>query len=327
LEKPDWFAYTRSGKKPPDIPSHPERIYAKDGWAGWGDWLGTGTIGPLDYQFRPFKEARAFARGLRLKDEEEWFAYTRSGKKPADIPASPRRTYANDGWLGMGDWLDTGRVANQFRKYRPFKKARAFVHDLGLKSRAEWEAYCKSGKKPADIPAGPQQTYAKDGWAGWDDWLGTGRRRPGLGWRRFNGARAFVRSLGLKSRSQWHEYCQSGLKPADIPSNPNQVYATEGWRGMGDWLGTGTVATHLRQHRSFKKARALVRRLGLKSVSEWRDYCKSGEKPADIPAKPDSTYANDGWAGYYDWLGNGRVVRRSTSIQPGKQAVAEGVAF
>jgi hypothetical protein len=24
-------------------------------------------------------------------------------------------------------------------------------------------------------------------------------------------------------------------------SNPNQVYATEGWRGMNDWLGNGRV--------------------------------------------------------------------------------------
>jgi Integrase repeat unit len=233
---PEWFAYTRSGKKPPDIPSHPERIYAKDGWAGWGDWLGTGTLGPWDYQFRSFKKARAFARSLGLKNDAEWFAYTRSRKKPPDIPANPRRTYANSGFVSMGNWLGTGRVANQFRKYRSFKKARAFVLGLGLKSRAEWVAYCKSGKKPADIPAGPRQTYAKDGWAGWGDWLGTKRRR-GQGWRSFPDARAFAHSLGLKSGPEWLEYCQSGMRPTDIPSNPNQVYATEGYRGMGDWLG------------------------------------------------------------------------------------------
>ena len=40
---------------------------------------------------------------------------------------------------------------------------------------------------------------------------------------------------------------------------------------MGDWLGTGTVATHLRKYRSFKEARAFVRGLGLKSQAEWRD--------------------------------------------------------
>ena len=181
-------------------------------------------------------------RDLGLKREEEWFAYTRSGKKPTDIPANPRRTYENDGWAGMGDWLGTGKSCNQFREYRSFKKARAFVNGLGLKSRADWEAYCKSGKEPPDIPTGPRQTYLEDGWVGYGDWLGTGRRR-GQGWRNFGDARAFVRDLGLKSNAEWVAYCKSAKKPADIPSNPNQDYANEGWAGVGDWLGyaLGTV--------------------------------------------------------------------------------------
>ena len=48
----------------------------------------------------------------------------------------------------MGDWLGTGTVARRLRQYRSFKEARAFVRSLGLKSEAEWCAYCKSGKKP-----------------------------------------------------------------------------------------------------------------------------------------------------------------------------------
>ena len=34
----------------------------------------------------------------------------------------------------MGDWLGTGRVADQFKVFRPFKKARKFVHKLNLKN-------------------------------------------------------------------------------------------------------------------------------------------------------------------------------------------------
>jgi hypothetical protein len=96
-------------------------------------------------------------------------------------------------------------------------------------------------------------------------------------------------------------------KPADIPSNPNQPYVKTGWTGWGDWLGTGTVATRLRQYRSFKKARAFVRSLGLKSGTEWGRYCKSDKKPADIPADPNQTYGAIGWAGMSDWLRQGRA--------------------
>jgi hypothetical protein len=72
----------------------------------------------------------------------------------------------------MGDWLGTGVVAAQRRKYRSFKQARAFARGLKLKSRAEWVAYCQTGRKPADIPTNAYQTYRGSGWISMGDWLG-----------------------------------------------------------------------------------------------------------------------------------------------------------
>ena len=79
--------------------------------------------------------------------------------------------------------------------------------------------------------------------------------------------------------------------------------ADAGWAGIGDWLGTGRVSNRQRQFRSFSEARAFVRRLGLKSEKEWREFRKSGRKPADIPTNPNVAYADSGWAGMSDWLG------------------------
>src|SRR5262249_55075570 len=154
--------------------------------------------------WRPFEDAREFVRGLGLKSFTEWGEYSRSGKRPNDIPGNPYRIYADAGWLGWGDWVGTGRIADQLRQYRSFIKARAFVRGLGLKSTAEWLDYSKSGKKPIDIPAYPGLVYAKSGWAGYGDWLGTGTIAPRLReYRSFKDARAFVRNLGLKSRDEW----------------------------------------------------------------------------------------------------------------------------
>jgi hypothetical protein len=47
-----------------------------------------------------------------LKSQMEWLDYTKSGKKPHDVPAHPGQTYAETGWAGMGDWLGTGRVVS-----------------------------------------------------------------------------------------------------------------------------------------------------------------------------------------------------------------------
>lgn len=56
--------------------------------------------------------------------------------------------------------------------YQTFKKARAYVRSLGLKSTCKWDHYVKSGMKPDNIPVAPHEVYADDGWAGWNDWLG-----------------------------------------------------------------------------------------------------------------------------------------------------------
>jgi hypothetical protein len=168
-----WGDYCASGKKPSDIPADPRGAYARADWAGMGDWLGTGRVATQSREYRSFEKARTLARGLGLRSEHEWRRYCASGKIPADIPRTPAIVYAEDGWAGFGDWLATGNIAPRLHRYRPFKQARAFVRALGLKSRTEWNQYCKSGKKPDDIPVKPDRTYAKAGWAGMGDWLGT----------------------------------------------------------------------------------------------------------------------------------------------------------
>jgi 3-mercaptopyruvate sulfurtransferase SseA len=163
----DWRAYCGSGKKPNDVPSNPNTMYADAGWDGWSDWLGSG--GDRRGNWRPFEEARAFVRKLGLKSSSEWFAYCRSGKKPDDIPVTPHSVYADADWASMSDWLGNG---DRRGNWRPFEEARAFVRSLGLESRADWKTYCRSGKKPDDIPTAPANVYTDAGWDGWGDWLG-----------------------------------------------------------------------------------------------------------------------------------------------------------
>jgi predicted helicase len=132
-------------------------------------------------------------------------------------------------------------------------------------------------------------------------------------------AREFVRSVGLKSRAEWDAYCKSGRRPFDIPTNPNTVYAHEGWISMGDWLGTGMVATHLREYRRFEEARAFARSLKMKSQSEWDTLAKSGNLPTDLPKAPHMVYADDGWV-RGDWLGSGRIASYKLEYRPFEQA-------
>ena len=56
--------------------------------------------------------------------------------------------------------------------FRSFAAARAFARGLGLTSMRAWQAWCKGGARPADIPSSPNQVYKGKGWAGYGDWLG-----------------------------------------------------------------------------------------------------------------------------------------------------------
>ena len=171
----------------------------------------------------------------------------------------------------------------------PYTEARSFVHKLKFKTVTQWVNYSKSEKRPYNIPSNPRRTYKKE-WKGMGDWLGTDyiSNRDKV-FRSFTEAREFARALNLSGENQWREYCKSGNKPDDIPSNPNTVYKNE-FKGMGDFLGTGTVANYNKVFRPYKEAREFVRTLGLKNASEWKEYCKSGNKPDDIPSAPWNTY-------------------------------------
>jgi predicted helicase len=114
-----------------------------------------------------------------------------------------------------------------------------------------------------------------------------------VNWRKFEDARVFARGLDLKSEYEWRDYVASDKKSADIPANPEAVYAKSGWIGWGDWLGTDRVATQHRKYRFFKNARAFVQKLGLKSAKEWKEYCESGKKPDDIPYSPSSVFRDE----------------------------------
>ena len=94
----------------------------------------------------------------------------------------------------------------------------------------------------------------------------------GYNWLQFEEARNFVHMLKLKSGIEWRDYCKSSQKPENIPSRPDYVYKQDGWKDWGDWIGSGYLATQLREYRPFEEARGFVYKLKLKGVKEWREY-------------------------------------------------------
>ena len=297
-----WRVYCRSGKRPADIPTNPNRMYKKE-WVSWGDWFGTGTIALYYIKYRQFKEARKFVHSLKLKNQSDWREYTKSGKKPADIPSDPNVVYKNKGWKNMGDWTGTGNLsAKEMSKgYRSFENARKFARKLGLKNREEWMRYCKSGKKPDDIPTSPRGSYKE--FKDWGDFLGTGiiGRFTKSNTRSFKQTRKFVKALKMKGQNDWFEYCKSGKKPSDIPSNPQFNYKKE-WKGWGDFLGTGNISNRDLPFLPWSEAKIEYKRIakkyGLKNRADWLRFTKTDEYKKTnlskiLPIYPERVYTKE----------------------------------
>ncbi|XRB15873.1 hypothetical protein RI054_11g57150 [Pseudoscourfieldia marina] len=309
----EWEAWSKSGARPHNMPSNPQRTYASSGWTSWGDFLGYADCQCARGSFRSFEDARAYARTLGLKSQKEWEAWSKSGKRPHDIPSAANRTYASSGWTSWGDFLGYAEGQCARGSFRSFEDARVHARTLGLKSQKEWRAWSSSGARPHDIPSNPDNTYASSGWTALGDFLGydvdkqARNTKASKKFRTFDDARAYVRTLGLKSQKEWQAWSASGKLPYEIPGRPEATYASSGWTSYPDFLGYAVgkqvKSTKESKFRTFDDARTYVRTLGLKGVEEWKAWSSSGARPHDIPSNPNLTYASSGWLSYGDFLG------------------------
>ncbi len=296
-----------------------------------------------------FKEVGRVLAVLSTHDERiaEEFRASEGGGVDR-LPSESRLVFAGD--VPVGVRLDAREFATKCQakvwervgrvNWRPFTEAREFARSLKLTCGREWRLYC-DGKmsghrpKPADIPSAPWSTYAGKGWAGDGDWLGTFTIAPMLRvYRPYRDAERFVRGLKLTGQTQWGAWCKGQMpnlpkRPPDVPTNPQTTYAGNGWKNWGTWLGTGEVATYLRQYRPFVAARRYARSLCLQGQADWYAFAAGrlkghGSLPKDIPAAPHYKYKGRGWISYGDWLGTGRTatsMRRYRSFQSARRFV------
>lgn len=342
----DWYRFYEKEKDRLEnrelrIPFAPNQVYKGLGWKGWFDWLGYHQRKGRKRQCKPYDEAKLFVHSLKIKSISEWQRYS-SGKlitrkpMPPYIPAKPHKYYRNKGWISWEDWLGAKlAVATCLREYRSFEDAREFARNLKLRWEKEWWQYSKgelSDKplKPEDVPASPEHIY-RNQWKGWADWLGTkGKNAPRKAWLSFEEARDYVLKMRLKNYEEWSLFCKGRLpgkprKPDNIPAGPERVYKNEGWKGLGDWLGTGNIANFNKKYRPYKEAKNFVHKLKLKNRKEWRlyvngDFPDKGKKPDDIPSTPWNVYRDKGWQGMGDWLGTGFIAYPKREYLPFEEA-------
>ena len=331
----EWREWCKEGMRPRNVPSLPSQFYKDGGWQGWVHWLGSSGIKKASKlkasKFVPFEEALAAARSLSLAKRTEWQQWCKEGMRPRNVPSNPNVAYKDGGWQGWGHWLGTGNTYNTTPPL-PFAEALAVARSLNLASLKEWKAWCKEGRRPPNVPSRPDQTYKDIGWQGWGHWLGTGNTRNTILPLPFVEALAVARSLNLANQFEWEQWCKEGMRPSNVPSHPNAVYKDGGWQGWGHWLGTGNQSTKTKkaQFLPFDEALRVARTLRLVNRKEWLLWCKSGARPANVPAAPNKTYVHDGWFGWEHWLYHAdldpELAPAAAAARPARKRAAPGRA-
>ena len=294
-----WRLKWQSGMFPKDIPRAAESVYKYQGWKSWGEFLGTGRIQSQQMEFRSFNEAKKYVKKLNLKGLEEWAKFSKSNKRPKDIPGMPARVYKDKGWIGLGDFLGYGT-----KVYTTYKKAKISIGKFKLNSQRDFFKFRKNKKFPQNVPSDPQAFYRQTGWKGWGDFLGTGRlaskRRKFV---EYNKAKIFAKKLKFKSVKEWQRFTRSKKFPENIPKNPHRQYQKKGWISWLDFLGK----IHI-DFVSYEQAKKIAKKLKIKSSDEWKANYKNKKIQFPYPSTPQVIYAKEKkWKGWGSFLDTGNI--------------------
>ena len=100
-------------------------------------------------------------------------------------------------------------------------------------------------------------------------------------------------STGLANQKEWHAWGKEGMRPANVPSNPQTTYTHDRWHVWGHLLGTGNQCTRIQPYLPFEDALAVSQSLGLANQEEWKAWWKQGMRHHTVPGAPDKVYTHD----------------------------------
>ena len=123
-------------------------------------------------------------------------------------------------------------------------------------------------------------------------------------------ARDYARSLDLPqpwTKKGWENWCSDNPgRLKIIPSRPDKRYPDQWEHDWSLWMGAPNPEPKRKKPNpkflSYEDAQKYAHTLKLKTQKEWRIYCRTSERPSNIPAAPDKTYKDEGWQGFGPWL-------------------------
>lgn len=224
--------------------------------------------------------------------------WSKSESFPDFLPKAPDKVFTD--WITWGDFLGTGRINTNNRKYiyLSYEEAKNYLKEnYNIKNSTDF----KKTKVPIFIPKKPFKIYSE--WNGWGEFLGYKpfRRKIGLEYLDYESAKKWIKeNFGNMSSKEYREISKIDNFPLFLPKKPERYYKHFKW---SEYLYSNGRRKSKEFYIGFEESRKFARSLNLKTNMQWRKWCKN--KPNEfirIPSSPDQVYEE--WIDWYDWLGN-----------------------
>lgn len=293
----EWEQWNRTHKRPKKIPMAIAKVYEKE-WKGWADALGYKPKQRFYEEHWDYKKASAWAKSKKLKSGSD---FKRKAKTKTWLPKQividvEDHFRKRNQWKSWSHFLGLPRNRKANRKFRSYEEAKKWTEKHNIKTYEQW---IKS-KKPFDVPYSPSKTYEGKGWVSWMEFF---NRKPLM---EFDEARAYARSLKVKTIQEVYRLKDEGKIDERFPySFWNKYHTDPKWISLPDFLGTPVKNTHYRTWKSYDEVVEYIKNMNFTGQGSYVKWCKTEQRPADIPASPDRVYKKTGdWRGWTHFLSN-----------------------
>lgn len=188
----------------------------------------------------------AFARQHGVVSQSDWHKRCGvPGFRPEAVPRNPEQVYGS-AFAALGGWAGVLRDERPHTawtaSFRPLDDTTEWLQANQVRSAGDFFRRCREpGFRPKDIPSNPALAYgaAFAAAGGWSGVLHNGGPAPSRrqSYPTLAEAARLIQAAGVKSASQYAAASKAGRLPAGLPSAPDKVYADQGWRDAGGWVG------------------------------------------------------------------------------------------
>jgi superfamily II DNA or RNA helicase len=252
-----------------------------------------------------YDECKKYVHQLNLSSEMDWNEIRKNKLIPHYIPGDPTKIFKSTGeWKGMGDWLGTGRVANQLKRYYPFEVSREKVRKLKINSVKEWKKLVRKKSIDSNIPSNPNLVYITE-WLSWNDWFGNKKISSIEKNKLYQSYDFCVKYLKDKNLSSWNEYYEfvKSNKIDFLPLNPQNTFKK--FKNINEYLNIPLV-----EYFTYEEAIIEIKKVNVSSQNHYNKIKSEGKISKKFPTNPHRFYKNE-WISWGVFLGTNRIANQN----------------